>query len=628
MISSHHNFAALKSRVAVRDAVWLAVLCTILFAAAAARADEPKVTAVLSRSQTELGRPVELEIKVTGFSGAKAPNNIAVDGLDIRQNGTSREFQMNGFNMRSSFVYSYTVMPERTGTFRIPSQKIQAGSNALQTPELTLRVVGSGASQAAAAQSGRSNDAVDTSKLGFVELLLTKSTAYVGEMVPAEVRIGFNARTPVESLGGGINITGQGFTTQTIPDTRPAIETIKGRTYQVFTFKTAIAPARSGNIEIGPVEIHPVVRIPRPIQSQMRQRDLFDMNDPFFQSFFNDPAFAPSVSREITLQSKPVSLEVKALPPNAPPEFSGAVGVFSLETAAKPKTGQIGDPVTVTTRISGRGNFDRVNAPDLSDERGWHKYPPSSSFKQDDDIGVSGEKTFEAVLTPNESKKNIPPLVFSFFDPLNEKYVTLRSDPIPVQIEGGTAPSPAGATAAATSAQAPNGTPAPAAKPEDILYQMPDWPAASKAFTPVYARPRFWLAQIIPLLALLGFLGWKWRQSRLSDREARRRADLQQEAAELQRRLRQSDVSPPEYYAGAARAVQVKTALARNVNPNVVDANAAAAAFHLDEARRSQLHTLFQKKDELRYSGNQNGKGVVPSEQQREVLELIENLRT
>lgn len=623
MISPHHNFAALKSRVAVRDAIWLAVLCTILLAAAAARADEPKVTAVLSRSQTDLGRPVELQIKVTGSSGAKAPDITGIDGLDIRYSGQSQMIEGHNLRFSYSFVYSYTVMPERTGTFRIPSQKIQAGSNSLQTPELTLRVVDSSAGPAATAQSGRSNDEVDTSRLGFVELLLTKSTAYVGEMVPAEVRIGFNARTPVESLGGGINITGQGFTTQTIPDTRPTIETIKGRTYQVFNFKTAIAPARSGKIEIGPVEIHPVVRIPRPIQSQMGQRDLFDMNDPFFQSFFNDPAFAPSVSREITLQSKPVSLDVKALPPNAPPEFSGAIGVFSLETDAKPKTGQIGDPVTVTTKISGRGNFDRVNAPELSDERGWHKYPPSSSFKQDDDVGVSGEKTFETVLTPNESKKSIPPVVFSFFDPMSEKYVSLRSDPIPVQIEGGTAPSPA----AATPAQAPNGTPAPAAKAEDILYQMSDWPAASKSFTPVYTRPNFWLAQIIPLIALLGFLGWKWRQSRLSDREARRRAALQQEAAELQRRLRKPDVSPSEYYAGAARAVQVKTALARNVNPNAVDANAAAAAFHLDEARRSQLHTLFQKKDELRYSGNQNGKGVVPSEQQKEVLDLIENLR-
>ena len=76
-----------------------------------------------------------------------------------------------------------------------------------------------------------------------------------------------------------------------------------------------------------------------------------------------------------------------------------------MTTEAKPKTVQVGDPITVTNTISGRGNFDRVNAPVIEDERGWHKYPPSSKFKQDDEVGLSGTKTFETVLSPNEKKQ-------------------------------------------------------------------------------------------------------------------------------------------------------------------------------------------------------------------------------
>jgi hypothetical protein len=71
----------------------------------------------------------------------------------------------------------------------------------------------------------------------------------------------------------------------------------------------------------------------------------------------------------------------------------------------KPKNAQVGDPLTVTASISGRGNFDRVTAPTLENERGWHAYPPGSNFKADDDIGISGTKTFEMVLTPNEPKR-------------------------------------------------------------------------------------------------------------------------------------------------------------------------------------------------------------------------------
>ena len=122
-------------------------------------------------------------------------------------------------------------------------------------------------------------------------------------------------------------------------------------------------------------------------------------------------------------------------------------------------------------------------------------------------------------------------------------------------------------------------------------------------------------------------MGWKVRQAKLSDREARRRADLQHESAEVQRRLRRADAPSQEYYAEAARAVQLKTALAKNINPNTVDARTAATAFHLDDAMRSQLETLFQQKDELRYSGRPNDEGTVSANERREVLELIEHLR-
>ena len=101
-----------------------------------------------------------------------------------------------------------------------------------------------------------------------------------------------------------------------------------------------------------------------------------------------------------------------------------------MTTDAKPKSVQVGDPITVTSTISGRGNFDRVNAPAVEDDRGWHKYPPSSKFKNDDEVGISGTKTFEMVLSPNEKKQTIPLLAFSYFDPAKEQYVTLRSDPI------------------------------------------------------------------------------------------------------------------------------------------------------------------------------------------------------
>ena len=52
--------------------------------------------------------------------GADAPDEIVADGLEIHRTGTSQHFEMNNFNVTSSVVYDYTVMPLKAGTFTIP----------------------------------------------------------------------------------------------------------------------------------------------------------------------------------------------------------------------------------------------------------------------------------------------------------------------------------------------------------------------------------------------------------------------------------------------------------------------------------------------------------------------------
>ena len=603
--------------------ILIATIC-VLFAAGNVRAATPTVTAVLDNSNTAVGQPVQIQIKIVGASDARAPGEIVVDGLEIRYSGKSQLVEGRNFQFTQSLIYSYTVMPLKAGTFKIPAQAIQAGGTTLRTPKLTLQVSDSGPRSS---RGGRTNEPIDPSNIAFVELILSKSNAYVGEMLPAVVRLGFNVRTPVESLGNGVEITGQGFTTQKMREPRQTIETINGRTYQTFTFKTAISPARSGRIEIGPVQVNPVVRIPRTTRNPGIPRDLFDLNDPFMDNFFRDPSFAPSSPHELKLKSEPVTLEVKALPPNAPAGFGGAVGNFTLTVDAKPKSAKVGDPFTVTATLHGRGNFDRVTAPVFEDERGWHKYPPSADFKQDDDVGISGAKTFETVLSPNERKENIPAQLFAFFDPVKEQYVTLRGDPIAVRVEGGAAPSPSpSASVAQIPAVAPAASPASTVKPQGILHQL-DFGTSRQTFVPLFARRSFWLAQLLPLLALLAFVAWKLRQGHLQNRDAQRLEALRHEAAELQRSLRRNDATPQEYFARASRAVQLKAALAKNLDPNAVDAEVAALAFRADEETRARLRRLFEKSDEARYSGGQNGIRLVPPESRKEVLDLIENLR-
>src|SRR5581483_6441095 len=158
---------------------------------------------------------------------------------------------------------------------------------------------------------------------------------------------------------------------------------------------------------------------------------------------------------------------------------------------------------------------------------------------------------------------NVPPFLFAYFDPTKEQYMTLKSNAIPIQVSGNavasTTPAASGAAAPPRTAATPEAT----SKSADILYQLNERPARPQSFTPLFARPNFWLPQIVPLLALIGFIGWKVRQSRIGNREAQRIAGLQHEMAELMRKLRRSDVSSAEYFSNASRAGQWKTAWAK-----------------------------------------------------------------
>ncbi len=597
------------------------------------RADPPTVTAVLTSSETEVDQPVQLQIKVSGDTEAVPPNDIAVDGLDIRSAGSSQLVEGRNFRFTYSFIYNYTILPLKAGTFTIPPQEVRTRGGTLRTPPLTLNVSPNddGTTTSRRGRRGGGSKGIDQKNIAFAELIVPKTTVYVGETIPAQIRLGINSRVPHQFVDLP-NLSGQGFTSQRSPDPDQKLEAINGRTYQIVTLQTAITPVRSGKLEIAAKDAKAVVRLPRRT-SGGRQRspfDMFGMDDPFNDPFFTDPFAGMGEQKEIKFSSETVTIDVKPLPPNAPPGFSGAVGHFDLATDVKPKTAQVGDPLTVTATISGRGNFDRVSAPVLQNEQGWHTYPPGSSFKADDEIGLTGTKTFEMVLTPNEPKKEVPPLVFSYFDPLKENYVTVKGDKLPVVVEGGAAPSATPAIAGVNTPPAV-GQPGPKAAPQgqDILYQLTDHGSWARTFKPTFQQPAFWAAQALPLLGLIGFFGWDIRRRRLENRTGQRLAAWETESARLQRKLRETGEPPGQYFAEALRVVQLKTALTshpRMIEPNTVDAETAVAAFDLPEEQRERMRELFRRSDEVRYSGRTNGNGTVTDATRREVLDLIDRL--
>src|SRR6266480_3019567 len=191
--------------------IFITVLAVVA-AAQFARADSPSVTAVLSNSETVVGGTLELQIKVTGPGDARPPEEISIDGLEIHATGTSRHFEIHNFATNSSVTYNYTVLPLRAGRFAIPPQTVRAGGKVLRTPELVLNVADSPAHASGAGPSRHGqSQSVAAGDLIFAELIVPKKIAYVGEIVPVQIRMGFDPRVRPRLIEPP-EITGQGFT--------------------------------------------------------------------------------------------------------------------------------------------------------------------------------------------------------------------------------------------------------------------------------------------------------------------------------------------------------------------------------------------------------------------------------
>lgn len=589
----------------------LGILSLLYGSLTQANAADVSVQASLSQSTATVGEAVDLEIRVNGARGGRTPREIQVEGLSINYNGESTSMQMNNFNVSVSVTYTYSVVPQRAGTFTIPAQTIEVNGKSYTTQPMTLSV---GASAAGA----DSND-----NLAFAELVIPKNKAYVGEVIPVELRIYVDSRIRWQ-LQQLPSISGEGFTTQKL--TEPIRNQLQknGHTYDLITFKTAITPIKTGNLGIGPVEIHCVAQIPQKRKRQRLGPGDMDFNDPFGM-------FAPP-PQAVTIRIDRNELEVKSLPPNPPKSFAGAVGTFSIASKATPTKVNVGDPITLSLAISGRGNFDRVNAPKLMEESGWRTYPASNKFKADDDIGISGVKTFEMAVIPEQVQSRLPQIEFSYFDPVTEKYVTIQAerDPISVAVVQAISPSQA-QVQASNSPQTPTPTasaaPTPTPIPADIRYILTGPAPWGRSFKPVFTNKLFWQLQILPLLGVAAFAAFQFVRLRKSDSNSQRLTELRHKKAELMDRLSNATIDPQSFYDAAMQIIQLEAAchLPGHI-PSSIGADQACDSKPLDQNTRERIRAIFDTCEEYRYAGS--GAEKISPEKRAEIIETLKEFQS
>ena len=418
----------------------MALLLTLaILGLATASHGAPSVSASLDARRFSVDQSATLAITINDGSGTIA-DLPQVDGLDFQQRGRSRRHQIINGSLSSSVSTIFQVQALRPGTYTIPPIAITVDGKQLLTEAITFEVTpaAAGIPSLPNPQGGGtappSEDGIQAAgekgQMAFLRISPVKEESYPGEVLPVEIKAYFR-RGLRATLNTQPRLNGDGFVlTESNREPVQTEEMVGNVPYSVLVWPGTLSGIKEGRHSLS-VAIEATLLLP-----DNRRRSAPMGGDPFFGNdlfadFFNQQQLQ---EKKIQIVSKEMDLQVLPLPAEGKPEgFGGAIGQFALQVTAQPTDVGPGDPITLTMTVAGTGNFDRVEAPVLSQAEGWKSYQPSAQFTPGASLG-QGNKVFEqAIIARSGDKTAVPPLVFSFFDPEARKYQTLHSDPIPLR---------------------------------------------------------------------------------------------------------------------------------------------------------------------------------------------------
>ncbi|MEO6166911.1 MAG: BatD family protein, partial [Chitinophagales bacterium] len=269
--------------------------------------------------------------------------------------------------------------------------------------------------------------------------------------------------------------------------------------------KYNLYPQRAGTLQISPAEISTVAQITVRTQS----RDPFD---DFFNNSFSD-FFGQTKNVPLTLKTGISSVTVKDLPENGKPaDFTGAVGKFNFETSLSAQESKTDDPVTYTIKISGNGNLNLIDAPTVQLPNGFEVYDPKVKENINNGAaGISGSKQYDYLLIPRmPGDYKIGGQAFSYFDPVEEKYVTISPPEFSLKITGEQSKNVnTGASSYVTQQDVSQ-------LGEDIRYIKTSVPAFDKNSKPFFGSAGFIALYVFPFLAFIMLIAVRRRNENLA----------------------------------------------------------------------------------------------------------------
>jgi BatD DUF11 like domain len=390
-------------------------------------------------NKTTISSDETLELNVTVSAPASSipkPSLPSMPNFSIYSAGQSESISIVNGRISSRTTYFYNLSPRFAGKATIGPIKLKYEGKEYSTEPIDVTITSARQGMTSTPQTKpsqpstkpfSSNSAkapeVKRGKDVFVTASVDKKDSYVNEQLTLSVRF----YTAVSLLGNPeyVSPPTKGFISEDLPPVRSGQSTINDRLYYYTEIKSALFPATSGELTIGPATARYQVR-----------KDFDPFAGDLLQQFMSQGSQMDT--KEVT--TNPIKLSIKPLPEEGKPSsFSGAVGKFTISAKANPTTLKAGETTSLVVTIQGEGNLISISPPKLPPMESLRVYDTISSMninKSND--RVSGSKTFKTIIIPKSSGKiTIPKIGFSFFDIKNEKYEEVYTDEITLDVEPG-----------------------------------------------------------------------------------------------------------------------------------------------------------------------------------------------
>ncbi len=361
----------------------------------------------IDRNPVEVGEIFQLTITLENIDASAVSMGDVEPFKIVGGPSTSSSYTIINGKSSGSKSYQYILQATQKGNFTLSSATARLGSKILKSNTISIKVV---------EPNERKVPAIGDKK-SFVQLELSSSTAYPGQMI--EVDYVLYTRQNVERYDMASYDYPDGFFVEYVNDLReqPQRKQINGQEYlRAVLRRDRLYAQKVGSFDIGPL----TVSLEIPVENGR-------------SSFFF------SETKKENLKVAKQTLKILPLPTPFPNTFCGGVGEFSMKASIKKPTVVTGEAISLLLEIEGIGDPKTIKAPEQNWPEFLETYPPSLIKEEIKTVGGKSlvKKTFEfiAVSSLDTTFRFVPEM--TYFDPEQKKYISVKGDSLIVSVVKG-----------------------------------------------------------------------------------------------------------------------------------------------------------------------------------------------